>query len=138
MKGQFKIEFILALAAFILVLVFIIIYMNDAYTNVGESVKNDTIKMRADSAIIYITEDPSLFAIKPYYLNLSRIAEEKGKGCENIRNATYPYGFRLRIFNSTDNVLDCGAYGSPVVSISRNIKIVNNTIVDGNLTLDLW
>jgi hypothetical protein len=154
MKGQMRIEFIVGVLIFAVVIVFIVTQTNTTFTNLLTDSKTDILKAKNLNSITILTEDTGDpidwesiaqsnpenvrrvgLATTPYMLSVSKINRLRSN-CELLNNF-YLGSYRLKIYNSTNQLLFCGYETlEPPRSIeTRYVKIGNDY---GNVSLELW
>jgi len=154
MKGQMRIEFIVGVVIFAIVLVFIVNQTNITFTNMLSDSEADILKAKALNSIMLLTEDRGDpinwetiaqtnpggvkrvgLAISPFVLSINKI-NMLDANCTLLDNFVLK-SYRLVVKNSTHTLLLCG-YDTLNPSRSRevrNVKIGNDY---GNITLELW
>ena len=154
MIGQMRIEFIVGILIFAVVIVFIVSQTNTTFTNLLTDSKADISKAKNLNSITILTEDvgdpvnwESIaqsspenvkrvgLAINPYNLSVSKI-NSLNLTCDLLNN--FDLGsYRLKVYNSTHRLLFCGnEVLEPPTSIE--IKYVKIGTDYGNVTLELW
>lgn len=163
MLGQIRVEFIIGMMIFALVMFFIVTQTNTLFSSLLSDSRADSLKAKAANSIKILVEDKGdppiwdinvsqgqLNAVKrvgladqPYSLNKNKVLNLS----QNCTSATDLYktllwnfdlkAYRLKIYNSTNRILFCGfdSLEPPVVVETRYIFIDTDF---GNLTLELW
>jgi hypothetical protein len=154
MIGQMRIEFIVGILIFAIIIVFIVSQTNTTFTNLLIDSKTDISKAKNLNSITILTEDvgdPSDWetiaqtnpedvkrvglAISPYNLSVSKI-DSLNSNCGLLDNFNLG-SYRLKIYNSTHQLLFCG-YETLEPPLSVEIKYVRIGIDYGNVSLELW
>ena len=154
MKGQMRIEFIVGVVIFSIVLVFIVNQTNITFTNLLSDSKADILKAKALNSIMLLTEDRGDpinwetiaqsnpgdvkrvgLASTPFVLSMSKI-NELNSNCTLLDNFVLG-SYKLVIKNSTHTLLSCG-YDTLNPSRSKEIRNVKIGNTYGNVTLELW
>ncbi|MEM5771942.1 MAG: hypothetical protein QXF15_02305 [Candidatus Aenigmatarchaeota archaeon] len=137
-KGQLRVEFVFSIVIFAAFLLIILNFTNTSFSDVINSVKPDIVKIKAETTLIFLTEDKNGFALQPFILNKTKIIKYS-ENCTNVTNLIKINTYKLIISNTTSILLECGAYGTPIVSLKRNISLIyDNNIEKGNLILEIW
>jgi len=153
MLGQVRIEFILGIVIFGLVIFFIVSRTNVVLSRVLLESKSDALKAKAVNTMTILVEDKGEpenwytlpdssvkrvgLANQPY--NLSK---EKINRLSTLNNCTLLNNFdlkayRLKIYNSTNLILFCGFDSlEPVTAVVKKYVFIDNNF--GNVTLELW
>lgn len=154
MKGQMRIEFIVGIVIFAIVLVFIVNQTNITFTTLLSDSKSDTTKAKNLNVMTILIEDagePSNWetiaqsnpggvkrvglASEPYELSMNKI-NSLAANCSLLHN--FDLGsYRLKIYTSTQRLLFCGyeALETPASTETKYVKIGNEY---ANITLELW
>jgi len=143
MRGQIKIEFMLAIVAFSIVVFAIATQVNSTANIVSSDSMNDVLRIKAIGLIGLLVEDPAwLSSGEPYSIDMFKLV-----GLNTSRNASTNQctrlepldlgGYRLTIANSTHTLLRCGALvvGTSAVSITRIVWIEQDY---GTITVEMW
>ena len=157
MFGQIKVEFIFGLIVFALVMFFIVTQTNTSFSSLMSDSRSDSLKAKATNVIKILVEDKGdppdwdmeivnghpenvkrvgLTYNQPYNLSKNKVIL-LGQTCDSVLWVFDLSGYRLKIYNSTNQILFCGINNpeSPVVIETRYVFIDNNF---GNVTLELW
>jgi hypothetical protein len=149
MFGQIRIEFIVGILIFAVIIIFIVNQTNITFSTLLTDSRADILKAKASNAITILVEDkgeppdwetnPPVrrvgLAYKPYSLSIDKI-DKLETDCNLLDNFTLE-SYRLKIFNSTDQILFCG-YDSLEPPIALEIKYVEIEGDYGNVSLELW
>lgn len=144
MKGQIRVEFIFSVVLFGGLFILIAMFMNSAFTMFTNDAKIDIIKTRTYTTAVILMEDKEKgLAVTPYILNETKIAafnstrDSEGR-CTSLLFLNLS-GYRLKIWNATTMLLDCGYFGIPVTYMEKSIGIITDGRYSaGNMTLELW
>ncbi|MEM5778604.1 MAG: hypothetical protein QXD43_02160 [Candidatus Aenigmatarchaeota archaeon] len=158
MLGQIRIEFVIGIVIFVLVIFFIVTQTNILFSSLLLDSRTDTLKAKASNAIKALVEDkgdpPNWnetdisnikrigLAEEPYKLSKSKILN-LSYNCSNsdvYKNLLWNFdlkAYRLKIYNSTHEILFCGfnSLEPPAVIEVRYVYIDNDF---GKITLELW
>jgi hypothetical protein len=161
MLGQIRIEFIFGVIVFTVIIFFIVTQTNTLFSSMLADSKSDALKAKATNVIQILVED------KGDPTNWDTIAQNNPNGVKRIGLADSPYNlsktkvlnlsyncsgsdpyknillnfnlnaYRIRVFNSTHQILSCGLQTSEpgAVTETRYIFIDNGY---GKLVLELW
>ena len=150
MIGQTRIEFIVGILIFSVILIFIVSQTNITFSNLLTDSRTDLLKAKAVNVITILSEDrgdPSNWdlnpenvkrvglAQEPYILSASKI-NELNSNCSLIEN--FDLGsFRIKVYNSTHRMLLCGydILNPPQTIEVRYVKIGNEY---GNISVEMW
>jgi hypothetical protein len=148
MFGQIRIEFIVGILIFAVIIIFIVNQTNITFSTLLTDSRADILKAKASNAITILVEDKGEppnwvpanvnrvgLAYKPYSLSIDKI-DKLETDCNLLDNFTLE-SYRLKIFNSTDQILFCG-YDSLEPPIALEIKYVEIEGDYGNVSLELW
>lgn len=148
MKGQVKVEFILSIVAFAVVVFFIAMQISSTFNMVAGDSRLDALKARAVGVLVELAEDqgspPDWYLSRPVRIGLANVSyglsAAKVAALKSNCSLLGPMdlgSYRLVIRNSTSEVLRCGAAGGPAVtaSASRPVWTGNDW---GTMTLELW
>ena len=158
MRGQARIEFILGIVVFTVIIFFIISYLNTVSISVASDSKLDTLKIKARNMIRYLVEDPGeprdwwkdpdnaerigLSTGVPYRLSLIKIDKinttRDSMGNCILLDAFNPKGYRLRIYGSNRLLLFCGFEGETPLTAFVTENVYVNILGKGNITLEVW
>lgn len=139
MKGQIKIEFILGVVVFAMVIFYVASQINTAFlsTNIDTNLDMKKAKSYTILEIISKNSDTGL-ALTPGKLNITKINTWEENNCSTL-NQFDMGGYRLTI--TEDNVIEpllfCGYVGIVPIrtNVVRTVKIDNNY---GRITLEMW
>lgn len=158
MLGQIRVEFVVSIIIFALVIFFIVTQTNILFSSLLTDSKSDTLKAKASNVIKILIEDKGdpkdwnnnpgstkrvgLADNQPYNLSYNKISN-LSYNCSNsdvYKNLLWNFGlkaYRLRVYNSTNQMLFCGfnSLEPPLVTETKYIYIENEI---GNITLELW
>lgn len=163
MFGQIKVEFIFGLIVFALVIFFIVTQTNITFSSLLSDSRADALKAKAANVIKILVEDEGDpvdwdsevdgghpenvkrvgLADNPYTLDKNKVLS-LNQNCsgtadiyKNLLGNFNLNAYRLKIYNSTNQVLFCGfdSLEPPAVIEIRYIFIDNDF---GNITLELW
>lgn len=158
MIGQMRIEFVLALVLFVLMMVFIVSQINTLFSSLLTDSKIDDLKAKSVNAMKVLVEDigdpPNWFyptmpdsGIKriglasardqPYSLSKAKINRlASSNNCTHLEKFDLK-AYRLKIYNSTHRMLFCG-FDSLEPPAATEIKYVYIDGGFGNISLELW
>jgi len=160
MLGQIRVEFIFGIIIFAILITFIITQTNTLFSSLLTDSRSDNLKAKAANAIKILVEDKGdpqnwdampvsdvkrtgLVYNQPYNLSKNKILNLS----YNCSNTADLYGnllwnfnlkaYRLKVFNSTDQILFCGfdSLEPPLVIETRYIFVDNDF---GKITLEMW
>lgn len=145
MRGQIKVEFILAIVAFSAVAFAIAIQINSTANIVASDSRADALKTKAAGVLSLLLEDEKWLALngKPYSINMVNLTGiNSTRGGFNQCTLLEPFdlgGYRLTIASSTSTLLRCGALGvgSGAVSAYRVVWISGESDF-GTVMLEMW
>jgi len=142
MRGQIKVEFVLAVVVFAFVTLVVMTQLNSTFNIIASDSKTDTVRTKANDLINLLVEDPQwMSAGQPYNLSKSKISViDLNRDATGQCSSFIPMrlgGYRLTVANSTHTLLRCGAagVGSGAVSIARAVWIENDY---GIITVEMW
>ncbi|HLC51221.1 MAG TPA: hypothetical protein VJH90_02500 [archaeon] len=153
MLGQIRIDFILGVVFFSIVIFFIASQINFIWSNIETTSRLDTTRLTALSLVTYLVNDHGSpedwenlppdeaykikrvgFAASNYRLSPNKI-DRLNQTCGLLDNKTLG-GFRIVVYNETNKMLQCGFVGEQLGS-----KIVRNVLIGslyGNITVEAW
>ncbi|MFH1229423.1 MAG: hypothetical protein V1678_03300 [Candidatus Aenigmatarchaeota archaeon] len=163
MLGQMRIEFIFGIVIFCVIIFYVVTQTNILFSSLVTDSKSDALKAKASEAIKILVEDPgdplgwdmmpvgsvkrvglaySVVSVQPYNLSKSKVLALNANcsGSDMLKNMLWNYelnAYRLRIFNSTHEILSCGFRNpsSATVTETRYVFIDNGY---GSVVLELW
>ena len=151
MKGQIKLDFILSIVVFSILIVYIVTQTNT--TVIGRFTESNIDKLKAHGINVLTTlaEDQGFpidwynnpnnaqrigLADAPYSLSTAKINSLKNN-C-NLMNKFDLNSYYLEIIDSTkQTVLSCGATGRPPITVSLSRKVLISNML-GEINLILW
>jgi len=153
MLGQIRIEFILGMVIFGLVMFFIVSRTNVILSRILWESKSDALKTKAINVMTILVEDKgepenwqTLSDANVKRVGLANqsynLLKEKINRLSSLNNCTHLNKFdlkayRLKVYNSTNLILFCGIDSlEPVTAIVQKSVFVDNGF--GNITLELW
>ena len=151
MLGQIRIEFIAGILIFAIIIIFVVSQVNITFSTLLTDSRVDILKTKALNVITILVEDKGEppdwdstnvmrvgLANKPYNLNISKINELHldSPRCSLLDNFTLS-SYRLKIYNSTHQLLFCG-YDSLEAPIASELKYIEIEGDFGNVSLELW
>jgi len=143
MRGQVKIEFMLAIVAFSIVVFAIATQVNSTANVVASDSNNDVLRIKAIGLIEMLAVDSQwLSNNEPYSISMFKL-EEMNKTRNTTTNQCSRLeslglgGYRITIANSTHILMQCGAavIGTGAVSITRVVWIEQDY---GTITTEMW
>lgn len=153
MLGQIRIEFILGMVIFGLVMFFIVSRTNVILSRVIWESKSDALKTKAINVMTILVEDKgepenwqTLSDANVKRVGLANqsynLLKEKINRLSSLNNCTHLNKFdlkayRLKVYNSTNLILFCGIDSlEPVTAIVQKYVFIDNGF--GNATLEMW
>jgi hypothetical protein len=161
MLGQIRIEFIFSVIVFTVIIFFIITQTNTLFSSLLVDSKSDTLKTKASNVIQILVEDkgdpPNWdtiaqtnpngvkrvgLAYNPYNLSKTKILNlsYNCSGSDPYKNILWNFNlnaYKIRIFNSTHQILSCGLRTSEPGAVMETRYV----FIDGGygkLILELW
>jgi hypothetical protein len=158
MLGQIRIEFIFGIILFALIMFFIVTQTNTLFSSLLTDSKSDAVKAEALNAIKILVEDKGdpeawdsnpgsakrvgLAYNQPYNISKNKV-QVLNSNCTSsdlYKNLLWNFNlkaYRLKVFNSTHQILFCGfdSLESVTVMETRYIFIDKGF---GRITLELW
>jgi hypothetical protein len=158
MKGQLRVEFIFGVIFFGMIILFIAVNINNVFTSTLTDSRVDSLKAKAIGLMTQLTSEAGdpidwenraysdvkriglAFPNRPYYLSRNKIFKLNntriGDTCSLLESYNLG-GYRIRIFDSTNEILFCGFAGVSqlTVILTRNVYIDDNL---GNITVEVW
>ena len=161
MLGQIRIEFIFGMILFSILIFFIVTQSNTMFSSLLVDSKSDALKTKAANVIKILVEDsgdpPTWeniamsspgnvkrvgFAITPYNLSRQKV-QNLSYNCSNFDSYNNLLGnfemkaFRLRVYNSTQQILNCGFQSLEPISVTETRYVfIDNEY--GRVVLELW
>lgn len=142
MRGQVKLEFVLAVVAFAVVSFAIATQINNTFNIVASDSRIDTLRTRAAGLTELLVTDKSWMSDgRQYSINRTRLSEiDASRDTYNQCTAFSSLnlgGYIITVSNSTNTLLRCGAAsaGGGAVSTSRVVWIENDY---GLITVEMW
>lgn len=145
MKGQIKVEFILGVVVFAVIIFYVSSQINTAFLSTSSDSRLDVLKSRTISLLDIIIKNNEMgLAIERANLSKTKIDEWRINKCASLE--TYKLGgYRLTIYEEGEPapILFCGYVGLGGLNtyITRSVKITDEatgTVNYGNVTLELW
>jgi hypothetical protein len=155
MRGQMRIEFIVSLVLFVLIIVYIVSQTNSLFSSLLTDSRIDNLKAKSFNVMKVLVEDVgnpqdwqtvSDSSIKriglvnnyqPYNLSKAKINRlASGNNCSHLEKFDLK-AYRLKIYNSTHRILFCG-FDSLEPPTATEIKYVFIDGGFGNISLELW
>jgi len=154
MFGQIRIEFVFGIIIFALIIFFIITQTNTLFSSLLTDSRTDAVKAKASNAIKILVEDngdppnwetlpdASVKRIGLAYNQPYNISKNKVIRLSTLNNCTLLNNFdlkayRLKVYNSTQQILFCGFDSlEPVTVMETRYIFVDGDF--GNVTLELW
>ena len=160
MFGQIRVEFVFGVLLFALIMFFIITQTNVLFSSLLTDSRTDAIKAKALSAIKILVEDKGdptdwdtqppasvkrvgLSYNQPYNLSKNKVLT-LNTNCTNTvdlyKNLLWNFdlkAYRLKIYNSTHEILFCGFDSlEPVIAIETRYVFIDGDF--GKVTLEMW
>jgi len=150
MFGQIRIEFIAGILIFAIIILFIVNQTNITFSTLLADSRVDILKTKALNAITILVEDKGEpedwetnptnvkrvgLAYKPYSLSTNKISE-LSSDCNLLDNFNLS-SYRLKIYNSTNQLLFCG-YDNLEPPTALEVKYVVIEDDYGNVSLEMW
>ncbi|MBU5557540.1 MAG: hypothetical protein QW751_00805 [Candidatus Aenigmatarchaeota archaeon] len=142
MRGQVKIEFVLAVVAFAAIALIIATQINAAFTTVAESSRTDMLRARAIGLANLLTTDTTWLSTgQPNNISMANLiminSTRDAFGQCSLLAPLRLGGYRLTIANSTHTLMRCGSdtAGAGAVSVMRVVWIEHDY---GTLTVEMW
>ena len=153
MFGQIRIEFIIGVVIFVLVMFFVASRTNAVLSRILWESRSDVLKAKAINVMTILIEDKgdpenwySLadssvkrvgLAEKPYNLSKEKINRLSSPNNCTLLNNFDLKSYRLKIYNSTNLILFCGFDSlEPVTVVVQKYVFIDNAF--GNISLELW
>lgn len=146
MKGVIKVEFILGVVIFAIIIFYIATQINTSFSSVNADTRLDILKSESISILAILATDKDIgLAYEKDVLDINKITTwEATKTSTNQECTQMKYfelgGYRLNIYHESYSapILFCGYVGlSPIrTTVTRHIKFNDGHI--GNMTLELW
>ncbi len=144
MKGQVKIEFILGMVVFAVLIFYVASRIDTAFISTNTDTRVDILKARSITILDIVTKDKNNgLAVDTNVLNKTKIIEWENNNCAAIQYFDLG-GYRM-IIEERDGgeLLFCGFVGLTSIrsSIIQPIKIKNQATGEvkyGNITLEMW
>jgi len=161
MLGQIRIEFIFSVIVFTVIIFFIITQTNTLFSSLLVDSKSDALKTKASNVIQILVEDkgdpPNWdtiartnpngvkrvgLAYNPYNLSKTKVLNlsYNCSGSDPYKNILWNFNlnaYKIRIFNSTHQILSCGLQTSEPGAVMET-KYVFIDGGYGKLILELW
>lgn len=142
MKGQVKVEFVLAVVAFAVVAFAVATQLNSSFNIVAGDNRADMLHARALGLVNLMVEDTRWLSDgRPYSINTANLTaidsrRDQFEQCLDLTPLRLG-GYRMTVANSTHTLLRCGAVtaGSGAVSVSRAVWIERDW---GTITVEMW
>lgn len=145
MKGQIKVEFVLGVVVFAVIIFYVSSQINTAFLSTSSDSRLDVLKSRTITLLnIIVKNNDTGLAIERGNLNKTKIVQWKDNKCQNLK--TYNLGgYRLTIMEEGQDtpLLFCGYVGLGGLNthVIRAVKITNDTsglVTYASVTLELW
>lgn len=145
MKGQIKIEFVLGVVVFAMIIFYVASQINNAFLATNVDSKLDVLKARSISLMDALTKNSEIgLALESGNLNKTKIEIWNNQSCSELDRYRLG-GYRL-IISETDEtkpLLFCGYVGISSIrtNVIRSVKITNETtgVTNyGNITMEMW
>lgn len=160
MRGQARVEFILSIVAFAIIVFYISMQINNSFIGIYTDARLDMLKAKAINTITFLVEDSGdpenweklsdptkanrtglAYQKQPYNLSsekifvLNKTRDSYGR-CLLLENFSLG-SYRLKIYNSTNEMLFCGypSIAEITISLTKSVFIENQ---HGNITLEIW
>ncbi|MDD5416711.1 MAG: hypothetical protein PHU12_01920 [Candidatus Aenigmarchaeota archaeon] len=141
MKGQVKIEFILGVVVFAIIIFYIGSQIGTAFLTVNTDSRLDMLKSKSITILDIITKNSTIgLALTPNVLDESKIQDWNNNKVNNMcpdLNIFNLDGYRLIINKGDTEVLFCGYVGVSRIrtNVVRYVKIGDEY---GDVTLEMW
>ena len=145
MKGVIKVEFILGVVIFAVLIFYVASQINTAFVGINIDTKLDMLKSQSVSVLTILATDEDIgLANTTNVLSLERIEEwdtnrDSNGNCIDL-NSFNLGGYRLNIYkeDEPEKILFCGYIGLSTLktSVIRNVKFDDGKI--GNMTMEMW
>ncbi len=139
MKGVIKVEFILGVVIFAVIIFYIAAQINTAFVGINIDTNLDMLKSESVSVLTILSTNENVgLAESKNVLNLTKIDDWNTNGCElddfNLG------GYRLNIYHPDYEtpILFCGYVGLSNLrtNVFRHVKFTDGKI--GNMTMEMW
>ena len=150
MKGVIKVEFILGVVIFAILIFYIAFQINTSFVGINIDTNLDMLKSESYSVLtILSTDETEGLAYSKNVLSFDKIKQwDDNRGsnnnCINLDEFNLG-GYRLNIYHEDYNepILFCGYIGLSTLrtNVIKHVKIYDestNTIRNGNMTMEMW
>jgi len=146
MKGQLKIEFVLGLVVFAIIILYVGTQIGTAFNTANTDSRLDALKSQGIAVIDVLTKDHvyGFSELEPNILNITRINEWNAESSSSVPpgrcSGLDKFGmknYRLTVNKTTSQILYCGYAGISNVrtSVIRYVTIQGDY---GQVELELW
>ena len=145
MKGQIKIEFILGVVVFAIIIFYIASQINNAFLSTAVDTRLDILKARSVSLLDVITKSSEMgLALETNNLNKTKVEIWNNNSCEEL-DIYRLGGYRILLYEQDEPkpILQCGFTGLFGIrtNVIRAVRITNESTgvtTYGNITMEMW